>query len=403
MKRFFTLLSLSLFLFSVSFSDVIMEPEMFDDIQSDGIVTDEKAEDTENQIITDKKIVTTSESTWQSNIDAELKDIDPSDNWLGLIHFWFCNEWNDNLSSNLNYAVTAWTPFKVCSMFYNGSNQDIKIEVRIVDQEKTAEWDPTCNYVSTNIQNFINPEVLADFEEIVLPAWETVTKEFDVTFPLWVEWDQKACYTYYIPRESQWWMITAIINKASFMDFFVGTLDDIKNEITATNITTSIDDNKDLQMDFVLSNVGNLEDSITIKWQITNILWFKKEFEIEWKWIQLTPGSSVPVSAKLWSLPGYGWLFKIEFTATATPFFSYDVSHSTIDPSLLEDKTFTVTTTYFQMPWLILIVLVLVIVILFLAFRKPKNKAQPQVVYVQVPQQPTQPTAQPQQPQIPQQ
>jgi type II secretory pathway component PulF len=58
--------------------------------------------------------------------------------------------------------------------------------------------------------------------------------------------------------------------------------------------------------------------------------------------------------------------------ATATPFFSYDVSHSNIDPSLLEDKTFTVSTSYFQMPWLILIIVVLVILFLIVAFRKPK-------------------------------
>lgn len=313
-------------------------------------------------------------TVWQ-NIDTDtLQDINPRDKWLWLISFWFCNEWNDRLSSNLNYAVQSGKPFKVCSTFYNGANEDITINIRIVDQWYTAQWDKTCIYDSTNIQKFMNQEDLQDLESITLPAGEYVTKEFELLFPIGVEWKQSACYTFYIPKESssEWVSISAIINKFSFMDFFVWWMDDIKNEIKINNIQTYLDGNKDLNLDFTLSNEWNLEDEVIIVWEVTNIFWFKKEFTIEWKWIQLAPGKSTPVSATLWSLPTYGGLFNIKLNITATPFFSYDISKSNIDPNLLEEKVFTVTTTYFQMPWMMLIVVAMFIIILYLLFRKNK-------------------------------
>jgi type II secretory pathway component PulF len=64
---------------------------------------------------------------------------------------------------------------------------------------------------------------------------------------------------------------------------------------------------------------------------------------------------------------------------TATPFFSYDISKSNIDPTLLEEKTFDASTTYFQMPWMILLFVIMFILIIYLLFRKPKK------VYISAP------------------
>lgn len=308
-----------------------------------------------------------------NNTISDTTNTSSTSAWLESISFGFCNEWIDNLSTNLNYAVNVWEPTKICSIFQNKSDQDITIRVELVDWWTSAEWSKTCNFASKNIQKFINEDVLSELEEFIIPAWQYVIKEFEITFPIGFEWNQSACYTYYVPSKSQWSTISTVISNWSFMDFFVWWLENIKNEITVSDTKTYLNDNKDLVLDFLLSNIWNLEDTIVIQWKITNIFWFKKEFNIEWKWIQLTPGSSTPVSATLWSIPNYGWLFNIEFTVTSTPFFSYDISQSSIDPALLEDKTFTVNTTYFQMPWLIFIVVVMFIIILYLLFRKPKK------------------------------
>jgi hypothetical protein len=210
-------------------------------------------------------------------------------------------------------------------------------------------------------------------ENLVLPAWDFVIKEFEITFPIWLEWTQSACYTYYIPNESQGSMISTIITNGSFMDFFVWSLWDIKNEILASDIKTYMNENNELNLDFLLSNVWNLENKMSIKWEVSNIFWFKREFDFDWKVVQLNAWTSTPISIKLWSLPNYGWLFNIKINVTATPFFSYDISQSNIDPNLLEDRVFTITTSYFQMPWLILALVAMFVIILILLFRKPKK------------------------------
>ncbi len=368
--------------------------------------------DKNSTILAEENIQKTAEisnnNTISDNIitnNAEQNDINENwENTYGLwnIWFWFCNEWEDNISKSLNHAVSQWKAFDVCLMFYNNAPIEQKIKVRIVDQSVTAEWDSTCDYTSSQLKQFISESDLEDLDEIVLPSEEYVHKNFSITFPIWIEWDIKSCFSFYIPKENvnieEWAGFSVINNDAYFMNFFVWDLSSIQNELLFENLSAQKDDNWELNLQFNLINTWNLENKVSIKWTITNIFWFHKEFTINWSWIQVKPGDTVPVSAVLWSLPSYGGLYKIEFTATATPFFSYDISNSTIDPTLLEPKEFTASTTFFQMPWLIIIIAIVVILLIISMFRKPKEK----VVYVNNPQQPIQPQ-QYQQPVQPQQ
>lgn len=387
-KKFFIILSLLILPLFSFWQDLSADLEWENyDIENNTIENDSIDNNIlENNIDENNSIdqINNDDNSNQIDDDNNLQSI-WQDNWLWLIWFWFCNEWTDNLSESLSYAVMPNKPFKVCLIFYNNSNQDITINTRIIDKEIADDGSSYCAYDSTNIHTFIDANDLNDIKEITLPSWEYIIKEFNVTYPIWIQWNQSACFSYYIDDWAAVTMLKTIVNKAYTMNFFVWWIDDIKNEISFNDIEANLDDNKDLNLNFVLSNDWNLEDKIEIKGTITNIFWYKKDFTIEWKWIQLTPGTSVPVSAVLWSLPSYGWLYNIEFTATATPFFSYDISNSSIDPTLLESKEFSASTTYFQMPWLIIIIVVIVILLIITIFRKPKEK----VVYVQTPQQPT--------------
>lgn len=385
MKKLFTILSVLLIPF-MAFGDVLPEPDIFytDTDQDENILDiDENTLDIVDTTTQEGDVVNqyTNEITIDNSWKVTNSENINTSKWTNLeglaaIDFWFCNEWTDNLSSNLNYAVNVWQPFKVCALFHNKSNKDITIHIDIVDWATSAQWSKTCSFSSTNIQNFINKDDLASLENLVLPAWDFVIKEFEITFPVWLEWTQSACYTYYIPNGSQEAMISTIITNGSFMDFFVWSLGDIKNEIIASDIKTYMNENNELNLDFLLSNVWNLENKMSIKWEVSNIFWFKREFDFDWKVVQLNAWASTPISIKLWSLPNYGWLFNIKINVIATPFFSYDISQSNIDPSLLEDRVFTITTSYFQMPWLIFALVVMFILILILLFRKPKNRQQ---------------------------
>lgn len=318
----------------------------------------------------------------QSNTNNELGV------WLTNIHFWFCDQGLEDRSSSLNAAIDQWKTTEFCMVFYNDAAEDITLNMDYVSM-----LDNTCTLDSSFEKFIVN---IDQIKTLVIPAQEQVQTSLKINFPVWIEGVIWWCVAYTVAEKESpendatptWWgwiAIQPIFRTASHMTFFVWWIEDINNDISFSDIQANLDDNKDLNLNFVLSNDWNLEDKIEIKGTITNIFWYKKDFTIEWKWIQLTPGTSVPVSAVLWSLPSYGWLYNIEFTATATPFFSYDISNSSIDPTLLEAREFTASTTYFQMPWLIIIIVVIVILLIITIFRKPKEK----VVYVQTPQQPT--------------
>ena len=366
MKKLLYLLSI-LFLPLVSFADLLPEPS---DIE--WVIENNTVDEIEEDDLVESSITATEKSE-----EIELHEI-WADWWLTWVSFGYCNEWVDNISETLNYAINQWTPFKVCFMMWNSANQDIKVRIRLVD---LVNW--LCSVNSTSIYQFIPEEDIKSFEEITIPAWNYIIKDFQITYPVWIEWDQWACTMFNIIKDTEaQWNVAAVVNRAYPMKFFVWTLDDIKNIINVDNIELSLDSNKDLIMNFDIKNEWNLENLVELSGTISNMFGYSKKFSIEW-W-HVLPGNLWHVEANLWSIPSYGWLFNIDFTAFATPYFSYDISKSSIDPSLIEMKTFDFNTNYFKMPWLIIAIIIIVILLLITLFRKPKQ----QVIYVQQPMQP---------------
>lgn len=374
---------------NMSEEEVVYSQESIDesDTQDESIESNESDEtnDTDENLqevnVTANEI---SEDSWLHEIWADW--------WLTRVSFWYCNEWIDNPSRTLNYAINQWEPFKVCFIMSNSANQDIKVRIRMVDL-----LNGICSVNSTTIYNFISPDDIKDFDEITIPAGNYIIKEFNILYPVWIEWDQGACTMFNIIKEEESTAnISAIVNRAYPMQFFVWTLDNVKNEIAIENVELALDDNKDLIMNFDIKNKWNLENLVELSGTVSNIFGYSKKFSIEW-W-HVLPGGLWHVTANLWSIPSYGWLFNIDFKAYATPYFSYDISKSSIDPSLIEMKTFDFKTTYFKMPRIIFAIIIILILLIITMIRKPKEK----VVYIQAPQQPTQPQqSQYQQPQQP--
>jgi hypothetical protein len=50
-------------------------------------------------------------------------------------------------------------------------------------------------------------------------------------------------------------MVQTVVSKYADMTFFVGDLENVKNELTITDIKLAKNDNKDLVLDFNLKNV----------------------------------------------------------------------------------------------------------------------------------------------------
>lgn len=314
--------------------------------------------------------------SWVEESNTKLSEI-WADGGLWLLWFGFCNEWIEEPTKTINAAVEQWKPFKVCAVRQNNSSSDIEINVAFPLVEYTDKWDKACGK-DLSFELFI-PEY-KNLKTITIPAGNQVIKEFDINFPIWIDGKQDACLIYNIQTQAflagQSWLMPRI-RKWFFMNFFVWQAGDIKNEVKIENINTALNSNKELILNFDVSNIGNLENTISVSGTISNMFGFKKDFEIVW-WVVI-PERSLPLEVNLWPLPSYGWLFNIKFSTNTVPHFIYDISTSKIDPNLLEEKSIIVKTTYFQMPRMILWMGIVTILLLFFAFKKPKQK----VVYVE--------------------
>jgi len=301
------------------------------------------------------------------------------------ISMWFFEcDWDINQrTKTLNSAVNQWEPFEVCTIWTNNSSEDAQIEVDYNKSVYTPQWSKTCG--NESIQEFIISD--GDINNFIIPSNNYVVKKFSILFPVWIDWQQEECMRYRVSsvnknkEENSSVGIVVRMNKWVYMDFFVWNLEDIKNNMVFENIKTELDSNKELILNMDIKNIWNLENDVNITWKITNMFWFSKDFIITGG--KVIPTRTTPIKANLWQLPSYWWLFNIEFTATSTPYFNFDISKSNIEPKLLEPKEFKIKTTFFQIPRMLIWVAILVILLLFLAFRKPKQK----VVYVQQPEQ----------------
>ena len=407
MKKLVCLLSL-FFPFMV-FSDVLPEPfennseeteiigEIPDTIDIEGNNIEESSNTKNENIIEENMNEIDNSNGYEETISDEILDensindistekIEDDFDPLSHLYFWFCNEWFDNLSLSLNAWLQQQKPFKVCVIWSNNSDRDIFIDVWIEWSELDWNWDATCA-IWSDFKKFVTSWELG---EVVVPANNYVIKEFEITMPIWYDWEQYSCLTYnVINKDTDNWWIAIVIRKAFSMHLFVWALDWIKNELTITDLATRFDENKDLILSFYVENIWNMENTFEIQWTVKWLFWYNKKFEIV-SW-QVAPWRSQYVEANLWSLPSYGWKYNIDFTINGTPYFSYDISNANVDPARLEPKSWEFSTSVFKMPWLILAVVVIFILLLIVLFKKPKQK----VVYVQ--QQPTQPV-QPQQP-----
>lgn len=330
------------------------------------------------------------------NVD-EIEDIQWSEigntsdnNWwqaeLSSIYFSFCNDWIDNPTDSLNAAVELWKPFHVCMLITNVDKEnDAYLDLNFVVWWKNRAWYNVCGLQS--LEEFVTN---GEFGEIVVPADNYLIKEFDVAFPFGYDWEQNACIGISTidrnPQSVGWLKVVA--RRVYYASFFVWWWDGLKNLLSISDLETKLDENDNLILSFYVQNDWNMENSYDIQWNIKWLFNFQREFSAVGG--RVIPGHKEYVEIPLWSLPSYGWLFKISLKIDGTPYFSYDISNANIDPAMLDPKSFEFTTKYFKMPWLICGIILFFIILIILLFRRPKQK----VVYIQQPQQPVQPTQQ---------
>ena len=400
MKKFLFLLSFILLPF-VTFAqenvgiDNVEEIAVLDVANLDGWNTVDSTNILDADVVSEDVDVVSDEK----NDDIQINEISENENVfndasLEDIRFWFCNDWLEDLTFSFNSAVVQWKPHRICVALYNvNTSNPAFLNVDMVFWELAWDWSDACSMKS--MSDFISSWSLWQIE---IPPENYITKEFDITYPFWFDWEQKACLTFTtVDRnpENDWWL-KFVSRRAYYMTFFVWWWDWIINSLDISDLKVVQNEKKDLILSFLVNNIWNMENSYNISWIMKWWFNYNKEFTaLSWR---VTPWGSEYVEINLWLLPSYGWKYNIDFTINWTPYFSYDISNLDIDESLFSPKSFSFSSSYFVFPWILLLVVVIFILLLIVLFRKPKQK----VVYVQQPQVPQQPV-QPQQPQIPQQ
>ncbi len=314
---------------------------------------------------------------WANSWETTWNDID----WkFGVF---FCNN-SDEPTTSLQMITAPWKKNKICLYFINDSDYDLSMIAWITDWTEQPSIDGQIN-IDCNLVS--RPNKIDNYKEqdrevpITIPANTRIKKDTYITFPIWVEWEVHSCLIYWLDEtKSAWPMFNFKFRTTLFLDFFVS------GDFSGDNNIVLYDFNKYLSYDWALNidakikSDSALNNIVDIKWNISSIFWYNKDFFFTW--IELNSKTEESISTSELGLdtylPRYKWLYNIKLHALYKPHFEFDISALDIDESILEKKEITVSTIYFEMPPVILWILLLIILLLFLAFRKPKQK----IVYV---------------------
>jgi len=377
MKKLLYLLLSFMVLPFTTFADVLPEP--FDDPEDIPEVIISEGEDeipvaieesTENGTVSNE---TAKQETVKNETTNEIKQAD-----LVSVYFGFCNNWVENTTESLNAAVELWKPFPVCLMIYNRDKEnDAYLDITFVNWWKNDAWYNVCGL--TSMDGFISSWELWN---IVVPADNYLIKEFEVTFPIGYDGEQHTCIgiSSVDQNPQEVWWLKILARRAYYASFFVWWWDWLQNILDVDNIQTKVDENGNLILSFNVDNKWNMENSYEIIGSMKWLFNFQKDFLAVSG--RVIPWGSEYVEIPLGLLPTYGWLFKINFAITWTPYFSYDITNAKIDSNFLKPKTFEFSTNYFKMPWLIFGIIIIFLILVIFIFKKQKTK----VVYVKQPQ-----------------
>ncbi len=239
---------------------------------------------------------------------------------LWNINMNFCN---DNQKTNeIDTTIKAGEKGLICTEFTNISNEKTTINIEFVDAVITddAFKKKACNAPDrpkTEFGDFIQEYT----HTIMLQPWESVKKNYFVKFPIWFQGLSHWCIVYNIieNQEQKNDFLNIIIHSAKFIDMLVNEGD----LIMSTRISSApkiIKKGNGYIVRLWIENDGNIDEKVTIKWTIKNILGFQKEFNFEG--IIYTNTGKIFESDQF-ILPFYKWPFTITTKVSYQPQFDF--------------------------------------------------------------------------------
>jgi len=297
----------------------------------------------------------------------------------------FCNEGTgeQQLKKDVSLSLEPWKENNLCIYFFNVGDKPMEFvygfsQGKIGKQgEKMCEWDMTTGNSFSKLIPFTNERSVT----VEAKSYKTVTE--NIKIPLGMSGAIYGCIAYKlaVPQYAGvWWMFTLVVRRTAHIDFFVWGEGVIKNNIKINELTwgvfttnkkikAEVDENNRLKVSFLVKNDGNIAQNVSVTWEVSNILWFNKIFNINTK--QLTPGEKYTFTADLGIIPFYKWLFAATFTVNNTPVFDFDASG--IAEKYKQSWTITETANIFMFTRVVVAILLVVLFLLYRVF-VPRKK-----------------------------
>jgi hypothetical protein len=217
--------------------------------------------------------------------------------------------------------------------------------------------------------NFIKAPRTGD---ILVPAKSKITEKIQLKFPVGVNGIQKWCVAYGVTEDlekNQNEILSIVTRKVLYLDVLIWWTGKIDYGIAMWNITKNINDKGELEIGMKIKNLWNVDSVITIQWNISNIFGFKRPIVMSGTILQNKEGI---LTANIWPLPFYKWMFTIKLTIKDKPEFGFDGAKFGIDPKIIAWWEKTITMLYFRAHWRMLVTLLLCMTILYTTLRKRK-------------------------------
>jgi hypothetical protein len=222
--------------------------------------------------------------------------------------------------------------------------------------------------------------VTQDYDEIVVPANNSVRQKAHVKFPAWMSWLVNGCLTYYI--KDQWnnensdSVFKVLVRKASFIDVLLWW--NLKRNLILNEsnpISYSYDKaNKQYNIVISLNNIWNVDELTTLSGTISNKFGYNATFTSEEKKIVANDQGNIKVSL---SLPRYKMWYNVNLDVTTKPIFTF--SENMVPDELKWERTINVQLPIFVFPWILvyclawLILFIIIIVYISKHFQLTKK------------------------------
>jgi len=237
---------------------------------------------------------------------------------IGNIKTSFCHEWKD-----MNIVTQADKETEICLIFENRSDFDLTLDVSFVDGAITPNGNRACFDPSKGNLNFGQYVLPWDFD-LELPANSQKKQIYKIKFPVWYSGISHGCVLYSIKdKDSSVWAMKVVFSKSHSIDILVWWVE-VKSKIKAKSISISWDQIYN-QIVLDLENKWNTDQSINIRWNISNNFGYSEDFEMSG--LLLKAGETEWFSSNNLHLPDYKWFFSVKVDMDYQPQFNFHITN----------------------------------------------------------------------------